>query len=116
MKERRVSIIVSQSSSLELVSWSQKAESSPQNLWPILYDIAMLGFTIRRGIQTSISVPVKGFFSKFGCELHWGVVQLGQDHGAPPAPCRGAQGCTGVHRGAQGCTGAHFPQLFCLLS
>ena len=57
-------------------------------------------------MQTSISVPVKGFFSKFGCELHWGVVQLGQDHGAPPAPCRGAQGCTG----------AHFPQLFCFLS
>ena len=45
----------------------------------------MLGFTIRGGIQTSISVPVKGFFSKLGCELHWGVVQLGQDHGAPLA-------------------------------
>ena len=58
----------------------------------------MLGFTNRGGMQTSISVPVKGFFSKFGCELHWGVVQLGQDHGAPPAPCRGAQGCTWVHR------------------
>ena len=60
----------------------------------------MLGFTNRGGMQTSISVPVKGFFSKFGCELHWGVVQLGQDHGAPPALCRGAQGCTRVH----GCT------------
>ena len=60
----------------------------------------MLGFTNRGGMQTSISVPVKGFFSKFGCDLHWGVVQLGQDHGAPPAPCMGAQGCTGVH----GCT------------
>ena len=60
----------------------------------------MLGFTNRGGMQTSISVPVKGFFSKFGCELHWGVVQLGQDHGPPPALCRGAQGCTGVH----GCT------------
>ena len=32
-------IIVSQRSSLELASWSQKAGSSPQNLWPILYDI-----------------------------------------------------------------------------
>ena len=41
-----------------------------------------------------ISVPVKGFFSKFGCELHWGVVQLGQDHGATLAPCRGEQGRT----------------------
>ena len=44
------------------------------------------------GIQTSISVPVKGFFSNFDCELLWGVVQLGQDHGAPLAPCSGAQG------------------------
>ena len=61
----------------------------------------LLGFTNRGGIQTLISVPVKGFFSKFGCELHWGVVQLGKDHGAPPAPCRGAQGCTGVQRGAR---------------
>ena len=30
--------IVSQRSSFELVSWSQKAGSSPQNLWSILYD------------------------------------------------------------------------------
>ena len=28
--------IVSQRSSLELASWSQKAGSNPQNLWPIL--------------------------------------------------------------------------------
>ena len=41
----------------------------------------MLGFTNRGGMQTSISVPVKVFFSKLGCELHWGVLQLGQDHG-----------------------------------
>jgi hypothetical protein len=60
----------------------------------------MLGFTIRGGIQTSISVPAKGFFSKLGCELHWGVVQLGQDHGAPPATCRGAQGRTGCAHSA----------------
>ena len=60
----------------------------------------MLGFTNTGGMQTLILVPLKGFFSKFGCELHWGVVQLGQDHGAPPAPCRGAQGFTRV----QGCT------------
>ena len=31
--------IISQRSSLELASWSQKAGSSPQNLWSILYDI-----------------------------------------------------------------------------
>ena len=67
-------------------------------------------FMVSGGIQTSISVPVKGFFSKLGCELHWGVVQLGQDHGAPPAPCRGAQGRTGYAQSA------HFHQLFCLLS
>ena len=60
----------------------------------------MLGFTNRGGMQTSISVPVKGFFSKFGCDLHWGVVQFGQDHGAPPAPCRGAQGRTGCAQSA----------------
>ena len=36
---RYVIAIVSQRSSLELASWSQKAGSSPQNLWPILYDI-----------------------------------------------------------------------------
>ena len=60
----------------------------------------MLGFTIRGGIQTSISVPVKGFFSKFGCELHWGVVKLGQDHGVPSVPCSGAQGRTGCAQSA----------------
>ena len=31
--------IVSQRSSLELASWSQKAGFSPQNVWPISYDI-----------------------------------------------------------------------------
>ena len=67
-------------------------------------------FMVSRGIQTSISVPVKGFFSNFECELLWGVVQLGQDHGAPLAPCSGAQECTGCAQSA------HFPQLFCLLS
>ena len=74
-----------------------------QNNQLVKLQCTMLGFTNRGGMQTSISVPVH---SKFGCELQWGVAQLGQDHGAPPAPCRGAQGCTG----------AHFPQLFCLLS
>ena len=29
--------ILSQRSSVEFASWSQKAGSSPQNLWPILY-------------------------------------------------------------------------------
>ena len=35
-----VQIIVSQRSSLELASWSQKAGFSPQNLSPILCDIS----------------------------------------------------------------------------
>jgi hypothetical protein len=60
----------------------------------------MLGFTIRGGIQTSISVPEKGFFSKFDFELHCGAVQLEQDHGALPALCRGAQGRTGCAQSA----------------
>ena len=38
-KESIKSSIVSQRSSLELASWSQKAGSSPQNPWPIVYDI-----------------------------------------------------------------------------
>ena len=34
-----VVVIVSQKNTLELVSLVTKAGSSPQNLWPILYDI-----------------------------------------------------------------------------
>ena len=90
----------------------------PSVCWPLLWMDSLTisppmhnaWFMVSRGILTSISVPVKGFFSNFECELLWGVVQLGQDHGAPLAPCSGAQECTGCAQSA------HFPQLFCLLS